>query len=1308
MSSGPQARRPSLLHRQLNPSYLHSTSITSDSQRISDGQSLRSSVFQAAVSDVTSGSFRPLELRLPQDLNDWSTTTDSPLSVTNSPAGAGTSPNRRPSRSQTTSRRRQRQRRLFGNLPTYPTRERPSGEPHTTSAVPSVGLAAYRSVISQSTQTSGRHVPTSHSQLRFTALDFAFDTSISSSSPRLEIPEHTLHSFKRSFENTAFSSSNLSMSSQSPSLSPVSPISSISSDSTILESPPTSTSILSPVSVPSSDASSLSGSSSSSNAATHSDPSPSTSSNPAGATLAASFHTFDNRQLEPEARGRRRFMSILGRFDALPSVPQESASRPSAQESTSTSSLPVTSAVPLPQAWLNDLQEESPAGPSTSTTLARHTPPTPEHAGLRIKRRRSRTDGSETVTPPGSQCLFRSNSHSFLPVLDIDMDFSMFDEPEVPQQSHVPPLSPDLAIPSETPCNHREAEETAIDGAEDESAASRRLLERDMAIEPDEDLSEHAEEQGDERIGSDVESDAASEYGSAQQSPSTATPVSVRRGLHRQFSLGSLPLFRFEEAEDDEEQTSPIVELEEDTGPSFHNGRAREVSAQSVRLRSRIPTRPNLRRNATAVSPPEESPGNTPEAVENRRNEPPVYPGLAQWRSASATSAPLQLADTSITVATGEFTSGLQTTSGWPLSGLSSRRIRHRATTDEQLGTQAPRLSLNLESAGPYSSAESSGVISSTTSINPWNAMARPDIPSLAEAGRSRSESQSTNATFLSSSSSSSGAAGWHSDAERTTAELLADNLEMGRRIAAEVQRLQARLEQAPEATGVPLEVRHPISPHSRASRLPVSENTRTSAVPPRVSLSSASGSTSREDPPLREDVSRSRPGHGYYWPVRDGTSRYREPLPVAQGHTFHSSENSRWGEPFRPVSPIENRTSPMALADIPPFDVAPWIRRPGALGRTNMRGPTRSSNEAWMRSQGIDFYDSYRQTPGSQTHQTRSSGSAPQIVSVTGGGTPTRSTTSPDSRTLHRNRVPFAPLPQRSASPTPLSSPYPDHARESAAQGVMPRPRTANVHEQVPIHISPPSQLDAVSLPLRSAIHRADRSARAATNVRQQQAEQRASTPSVTPSLSRSGISGRFTPWPERPRRSPGPQLEAIRPVSPLFQPPFALGGESRQRRTRSEGSTPAHPLSTSLSGDRTPMSWLHNGQAATPAVQSPANTRQPRQAGNHTIADWFRGHTALTRSEAAPPVSASVEIATADVGEASDGLAAAVRRLHDVRRLLDDVSRSHYSHDIACVCVLTSSFTGRAKHAKAPKILRDKTQCSCHSSSAAPGRAS
>lgn len=89
--------------------------------------------------------------------------------------------------------------------------------------------------------------------------------------------------------------------------------------------------------------------------------------------------------------------------------------------------------------------------------------------------------------------------------------------------------------------------------------------------------------------------------------------------------------------------------------------------------------------------------------------------------------------------------------------------------------------------------------------------------------------------------------------------------------------------------------------------------------------------------------------------------------------------------------------------------------RRPGSLGRGSLRGPTRGSNEAWMRAQGIDFYDTV-----SSRQRTVSQPSTHDSSSAVAGSTTARSVTSSSSRSIPTlRRVPRRPFYTPAASAT-------------------------------------------------------------------------------------------------------------------------------------------------------------------------------------------------------------------------------------------------------------------------------------------------
>ena len=105
---------------------------------------------------------------------------------------------------------------------------------------------------------------------------------------------------------------------------------------------------------------------------------------------------------------------------------------------------------------------------------------------------------------------------------------------------------------------------------------------------------------------------------------------------------------------------------------------------------------------------------------------------------------------------------------------------------------------------------------------------------------------------------------------------------------------------------------------------------------------------------------------------------------------------------------------------------------------------------------------------------------------------------------------------------------------------------------------------------------------------------------------------------------------------------------------------------MNSSVNSNRTRTTSREEIQAidARRTAAREARPRSDRSSSNNTaITDWFRGHTNEMPPERPSAfnfaLSARAAAAT-ETEEASDGIAAAVRRLDDVRRLLDEVSPS------------------------------------------------
>ncbi|KAK9895277.1 hypothetical protein P389DRAFT_90801 [Cystobasidium minutum MCA 4210] len=1199
-----QTSLPSLRLALQNPAADSSSFSSSSGRGQSSRRRVRTSTSDSAVNDNSSSSlFRPLELSLPRDTDDWNFTVGNLSPPPSSQSAAAASSSRQASLSRTGSsiRNRQSGRRLFGTL--SPTSERPRrATQQGTSRHPPLsirGAAAYRNSASQTNEP-----PQSRTSSSIAALDYAFDvdSTTTTSSPRLELPEQSLHSFKRSFEDAAFSSVT-GRSGADDSLSTASSTRSQPSDHIDDLSPSASILTFSPTSP----------------------------------TSASTSPVSPNNAEEPSVR---QFRSILGRFESsLLQDSSSSAGSTSAVPSSSASVQSAPSAVSMPESWLrlvdtqSDNEEQGGEDRLASTSSGiRHTPPTPENAGWRVKRRRSRTNGSDTVLRPED------------------------DESEVTESLREETRSNSPVYLSDAGHNG-----SVID---DNDTLEEYEPDQDMFSDPFELPSDMEDTDMHDNVSSSAQIDEISVYGSPLESPPAPTPVSVRRGLQRQFSLGSLPLFHFEEEGDEEESTpgpqSALEELDSIIGAYGASGGDTDAGsrANSIRFRSRLPRRPNLQRNTTAVSPPEESPLNTPEEGEHIRLDGTFSrPGLAPWRIPSAATSHPQQANEPQSLAAGVFIPGRSLSSqGFLQSRYNIERDVGADVSPTAYNTSDFRqLSLDLDVRADVLENRTENRFIRDTPVHTSSTGHQLNILGSAENGRSRTESETTNVThptISSSTSSSSGAAGWHSDAERMRAELLSDHLDTSRQIAADVQSRQGRLTE-PATPAQQAATPAASAPLLRASASTSSEGARTSTVPPRVSFSSALGSVSREASlfSLQQHHSHSGSNHrssrnfgdisNHQAVLQEASSPRRSRMPPSASNSFDYSSSS--------MSAADIRTSRPS-------------HRYGSLGSTNMRGPTRSSNEAWMRSQGIDFYDSFSRLNPLQPSQSPST-------------------------------VPFHPLPITSRHSH-------SHTQESQQAGWRSHPRSNRANEPLARSISTPmsarpstpafaaGQVAHESRSSESPVH-ADSSIwnndfgnrsgnesgittpffglrpAAATSVSSHlhRNGRTVSAGHAGVSLDRSAVSGRFTPLSLASRRTASPQLDAIRPVSPLLQPATITGQAQHLALDNAPDNDPASTasatsLSIPLTGPTVSSGQLQDDQQSTPLRQphSPFRATTRSNPRNHAIADWFRGYT----NELPPTATPSVEAATSEVEEASDGIAAAVRRLDDVRRILDEVQES------------------------------------------------
>ena len=377
----------------------------------------------------------------------------------------------------------------------------------------------------------------------------------------------------------------------------------------------------------------------------------------------------------------------------------------------------------------------------------------------------------------------------------------------------------------------------------------------------------------------------------ARSSPS----VSERRGNEAPFSLGSLPRFHFDAAADSD---VGLISPRGTAHLSAHAGTAGDVSSSTTSPRGRFShalspqpaastpgiRRPNLQRNATAVSPPEESPLNTPE----------VDP------AGHALTPP---------------TAGNAAVPEYPRSSFFRQHYGRASLATAVRGT---------------TTAQSAGGAWAGNSGRPAPGPREPD--SLWQ--------------YV-----------WNEEDERRRAEDLLRSFETSRRITDEIRSFDAH-----------------------TSSLVNARHHRLRGTSQRPTSADLHGSEGESELPLSllESWESSLPS------ISSGTSsdNLSSSLVSSQSASSAHGRSSRglWGTlPAEPISGNLLQSTTSRRADSSSGDLSSSLgstrsRRPGSLWSGTMRGPTRASNENWLRSQGIDFHHDSSSTTASAGAEPRSS----------------------------------------------------------------------------------------------------------------------------------------------------------------------------------------------------------------------------------------------------------------------------------------------------------------------------------------------
>ena len=443
---------------------------------------------------------------------------------------------------------------------------------------------------------------------------------------------------------------------------------------------------------------------------------------------------------------------------------------------------------------------------------------------------------------------------------------------------------------------------------------------------------------------------------SSRVEPTSQSSVHTRRGNDIDFDLGSLPRFNFAPTawnDDDEVLISPTsytILPHHRITPAF-GSMAESAIPHATSMRTRLPRRPNLGRNTTAVTPPEESPLNTPDGDEYGAESPCTYAGMS-FDSFSATSQ----TETFFELDDIEYEAELRESD--MEDELDDGRLDHELDQDEE----------DLDYLVETRSGEAPSIrMERIRSLTPLEL----DLPSpiLAEDdyGLSRSgilldqfaeQSRNTSRRTTDSAVLDSNNASWNPVHEVRRAESLTDLIERRRNIASHVESLQSR----------PTNIAAPTAHQVQGNAVPVqSLDTRSNHHQNSVTVRNGSDrppwlgpfdwqTTQTND--LDEDGP-STPASRNIAPISRDTT-------VASGlwgqfDTSHPLSRNLLSTPIGTTRP--NLSSTATISAPASFNVVAGndtvrARRPGSLGIGTMRGPTRSSNEAWLRNQGIDFYD--------------------------------------------------------------------------------------------------------------------------------------------------------------------------------------------------------------------------------------------------------------------------------------------------------------------------------------------------------------
>ena len=705
-----------------------------------------------------------------------------------------------------------------------------------------------------------------------------------------------------------------------------------------------------------------------------------------------SMHAAANLSTATSANSTPSSSSSQTRFQMAESASPDSHPSSAATSPDSHRSSSIDVPLPLIAGFDSPVEGSEPQSQSQgiSTALLQHTPPTPS-ISTRIKRRRSGVAGLSggTIRPEVA-----NDNHGRPFLLNGIRRDNVTSAPDVPDRltrSLAPddPLTNDsrfleTPLPTVIPTsiNRREIHENASPLGRwrlptlprSTAVVSEEVARRDNIVGSSSNLtryidnllsSEQAQQARAHRSLLEHSHSSESHVRSflARSEPSAPPSVSTRRGNDTSFDLGPLPRFSFARTTWSDEGTADVIS----PTSTFAYSRTSiprtpspgRLSQSELTGDITMPRRPNLHRNTTAVTPPEESPLNTPDGEEDERRGESVYAGMSMESFCLETDfgtidemdedlyeeEPGDLDGEETDYAVGldydmpdddepdDFASAHQ------LSSRNQRIARVRSLTPLELDLPSPILA---------------------------------DEDNRAEIGQRGQEADRfypfDNAIFSSPVSSTSDedlsqwSGEWNIASEARRAENLTELIEHRRNIASHVESLQTRPGAESASSGQPSRT---VPDFVREE----GERGHHRSISEQIGL----------DRPAWHVPFDWRTGFGESAQTRHISQRAQRVAPDPEDASASASmSRGLWGQvdAARPLSrnllntPISISRPNISTAVTSPTPstfhndvIAPRgavpARRPGSLGLGTVRGPTRTSNEAWLRNQGIDFYDS-------------------------------------------------------------------------------------------------------------------------------------------------------------------------------------------------------------------------------------------------------------------------------------------------------------------------------------------------------------